>query len=134
LHNPILVQAQVGATIRKLVDYKVSKKAEPLGLPSAIMATYLAVIEDAPAARVMLQVTKSLFDPRLQSRFLGELMRSTVPGAVEWTARHFDTDANGNPIQRQPKTILDYWKQSIPGLRQQVPEREVKIVGGSPLG
>jgi hypothetical protein len=50
-------------------------------------------------------------------------VQSTVPGVVEWAAKHWDTDANGDPISRKPTAPLEYFKQAVPGLRQDVPRR-----------
>lgn len=43
------------------------------------------------------------------------------PGAVQWYASMRDTDSNGHPIKRKPKTFEDELKMGIPGERQQVP-------------
>jgi hypothetical protein len=131
LHNPVLAQAQVGATIRKLTDMKLRKAdADPMSRSYATMVAYGAVIGDLPVVSLMKDMAKAL-NPRDLTRFIGENLRQSIPGAIEWVAQHLDRDSNGNLITRQPQTIVDYWKMGIPGLRQQVPEKPATPTRGA---
>lgn len=133
VHNPLLAQFQIGSTIRRIVDSKLRKK--DVSGPSqrqAIVAAYSGVIEDAPLVRQTEDSLKAL-DIRQQNQFFGEHLKSLVPGAVEWSAKYFDKDANGNPVVRKPEDVLDYVKAAVPGLRQQVPEKAEPRRGKSPF-
>jgi hypothetical protein len=93
------------------------------GYLDAVTQAYAGVIQEVPFVRLAEDQLKAL-DPRERGKFIGQMMQSTVPGAVDWTAKHFDSDANGDPIQRKPTAPVDYFKQAVPGLRQQVPTLE----------
>jgi hypothetical protein len=121
VHNPLLAQFQIGSTIRRVVDSKaMGKLKDSPGYARAIAQAYAGVFEETPLVQSTKDSLQAL-DIRERDKFIGQLMQSTVPGAVEWTAKHFDSDADGNPIARKPAGPLDYFKQAVPGLRQQVP-------------
>jgi hypothetical protein len=124
IHSPLLAQLQIGSTIRRIVDGNAAgKDEESPGYAKAIMQAYAGVIQETPLVRAAEDNLRAL-DIRERDRFFGQLMQSTVPGAVEWTAKHFDSDADGNTIQRKPTAPFEYFKQAVPGLRQQVPTKE----------
>jgi len=123
IHNPLLEQLQIGATMRRVVDSKLHKKdKENQSYPDAVMAAYSGLIEETPFVRQAEDSLKGL-DPTQRQQFLGELMKSSIPGVVEWAARKSDTDRYGFPVTRKPKTALQYPESAIPGLRQNVPIR-----------
>jgi hypothetical protein len=124
VHSPLLAQFQIGATIRRIVDGNVTgKEKDSPGYAKAIQQAYAGVIQETPLVRMAEDSLRAL-DIRERDRFYGQLMQSTVPGAVEWTAKHFDSDANGDLIVRKPTTPVEFWKQAVPVLRQQVPTKE----------
>ncbi len=47
-----------------------------------------------------------------------------VPLGVSWVAKHFDTDADGNYVPRDPKNFVETIKSAIPLLRKQVPVKK----------
>ena len=56
------------------------------------------------------------------SDFLGGILRSfVIPPDVKNVAEHMDTDENGEPIKRSPKSMLQQITVGIPGLRENVP-------------
>jgi hypothetical protein len=124
IHNPLLEQLQIGATIRRVADSKLHKKdKEDQGYAAGIMAAYGGLIEETPFVREAEDSLKAL-DPYQRNKFLGELLKSAIPGVVEWTARQMDKDAEGNVIQRAPKTPIETLQTAIPGMRENVPERK----------
>jgi hypothetical protein len=134
VHNPLLAQFQIGSTIRRVVDSKAMGKTKPSpGYARAIMQAYMGVIEETPLVRSAHDSLQAL-DIRERDRFFGQLMQSTVPGVVEWTAKHFDSDANGDPISRKPTVPLEYFEQAVPGLRQNVPVRAAPRYLAAPGG
>ncbi|HSS97601.1 MAG TPA: hypothetical protein VLK33_11250, partial [Terriglobales bacterium] len=123
IHNPLLEQLQIGATIRRVVDSKLHKKdPETQGYPAAVMAAYSGLIEEAPFVRQAEDSLKAL-NPTERGQFLGELLKSTVPGVAQWAAQQLDRDAQGNQIPRKPTTPGQYFESAVPGLRENVPEK-----------
>jgi hypothetical protein len=130
-HNPLLAQFQIGSTIRRIVDSKATgKHPQSPGYTAAIVQAYAGVIEETPLVRSTQDNLRAL-NPSERDRFIGQIMQSTVPGVVEWAAKHWDTDANGDPISRKPVAPVEYFKQAVPGLRQDVPRRGQSAGQGS---
>jgi hypothetical protein len=127
IHNPLLEQLQIGATIRRVADSKLRKKdQETQGIPAGIMAGALGVTEEVPFVRETIGELPKLFDPHRRADFVGELTKSlAVPQVVEWTARQMDK-RDGEVVKRKAETILQHIETGIPGLRQTVPERQPK--------
>lgn len=123
IHNPLLEQLQIGATIRRVADSKLGRTSATKGIPTGIMAAYMGLTREVPWERGMEDAVRAL-DPREAQKFLGEAAKSTIPGVVQWIAANFDKDANGNYIRRAPKTAAQVVETGIPGLRQTVPVKK----------
>lgn len=117
LHNPLMEQLQIGATIRRVKDSYASKKdSEPRGISEGVWAGALGVAEQVPFVREATELAKA-FNPRESGAFWGEMGRSLlVPQIVQQVARWQDDDK-----KRKPKTVADRIKMGIPGLREEVP-------------
>lgn len=124
LHNPLLETLQIGATARRVADSKLRKKdTDQQGLPAGIIAAGIGLGEEVPFVRESVETAKAL-NPHERGAFFGELGKSlVVPQLLQWTAQHYDVDAQGRPIKRKPKTAIQRIELGIPGLRQQVPTR-----------
>lgn len=129
LHNPAMEQFQIGATIRRVADSKLSKHdKETQGELSGAIAAGLGLVEEVPFAREAVEAGK-IFDPHERAYAGGELLKSMfVPAVVSWMANITDKDAEGNTVQRKPKTALEHIETGIPGLRQNVPEKNAAHV------
>jgi hypothetical protein len=130
VHNPLLEQLQIGATIRRIVDFKLHKSdKEGPGYLNGILGAYGGLAEELPFTQQAEQTLK-LLDPQERPKFLGELLKSTVPGVAQWAAGQLDQRdltpgkfITGTPIPRNPKTPAQYLETAIPGLRQNVPKK-----------
>lgn len=124
VHNPALETLQIGATVRRVADSKLRKSdAEEQGIGAGTVAAALGLIEEVPFVREAYEMA-DLKDPASRGRVVGQTVGSlVVPGAVSWIARQIDEDEKGETVRRDPKTINDYIKAGIPGLRQSIPEK-----------
>lgn len=125
MHHPAFEAAQFGATIRKVMDAR--HKNWDKGLTPGLAAGVAGLIDEAPFMQEIKEVG-GLTTERGREKFVGDTASSVVPAIVSWAARKFDTDSEGYLVSRKPKTVLDYFKQAVPGLRQQVPIRDEKEV------
>ena len=125
IHNPLIETLQIGATVRRVSDAHINKKSnEKKGIGEGIYAGALGMTEQQPFINEMRYLTKSL-DPNEKNQFWGELAKSlVVPQAIQQFAAHRDVDAQGRPIKRDPKTIVQHIETGIPGLREKVPKRK----------
>lgn len=128
LHNPLLETFQIGATIRRVMDSKVSKKDRSnKGVMAGIGAGVLGVSEEVPAIQEMFNISEAAHGGSAK-QFAGELGASmVVPQTLQDIAKDTDTDAGdlllpkGATVPRKPDGFFDYFKQAIPGLRKDVP-------------
>lgn len=136
LHAPIMETIQMGANMRKVADMEFKKGKLPLtAYGYGLYRTVIGLIEQTAFLGQAAQVAKAL-DPRQDTSFWGELAKSlAIPSLVSGIATkginvngHVlyagDTDAAGNVIKRQTKSIPDYIKSGIPGLRETLPRKK----------
>ena len=123
LHSPLLETLQMGATVRRVAESKISKKdPRPQGVGSGLMAAARGQAEAVPFVRETSLVSHAL-DPRQSTTFWGDLARSLfVPQMVQSVATYNDKTPSGEPIKRHPRTVLENIKTGIPGLRETVPK------------
>jgi hypothetical protein len=126
IHNPLLEQAQIGATIKRVAESKLRKKdTGPQGIPAGVLAAGLGVTQEIPFVRETMETAKA-FDPRTRGAFVGELTKSlVVPQAVQWAALQLDK-RDGDPVKRKADSIIEHIETGIPGLREKVPEKAQK--------
>lgn len=125
LHNPLVDQLQVGATIGRVANSKLRHKdRETQGLPAGVAAAALGLIEEVPFATGTEQMHK-LFTPNERMDYVGELARSRVePQFMQWVAQQGDRASYIPPSevrQRKPESFGQEMEMGIPGLRQNVP-------------
>lgn len=123
VHNPLLEQLQVGATIKRVAESKLRKKDEqPQGLSEGAMAAALGVTKEVPFIREMTELSK-MFDPHSRGAFTGELAKSlVVPQGIQYLANKLD-QSDGETVKRDPQSIVEHIETGIPGLRKNVPEK-----------
>ncbi len=115
IHNPLLETAQVGATIRHVMDQKIKGKTQ--GLMTGIGRGLLGALEEAPQFDESVRIAH-LTEQNGPTKYFGELARSVaIPQLVQQIARWTDS------TKRKPAGFVDILKEGIPGLRQQVPAR-----------
>lgn len=122
LHNPLMETFQIGATVRRVADSKLHKHdPQNQGIANGTWAAALGLIEEVPFARETVEMGK-IFDPQERQYAEGELLKSIlIPAVIQWIATKTDTDEQGNPVKRKPKTRLQHIESGIPGLRQNAP-------------
>lgn len=135
IHNPLLEQLQIGATIKRVADSKLRKgDAEAQGAGSGAMAAALGVIQEAPFLSDA-ELAVKLKDPGTRASAIGELAKGIVPVLLQNVAEAQDKDAQGETVKRDAKsdkpgvrglaeTALNTVKTGIPGLRKTVPQKE----------
>ena len=96
VHNPLLEQLQIGATIRRVADSKLRKKdVESQGYGAGIMAAYTGLIEEVPIVQQSLFWTKLFRHTPRTNPVPWRLANTANPGLVQWTARWLDVDKEG---------------------------------------
>jgi len=123
LHHPLIQVGQLGATVRRVTDSKLNKKAgtKPQGLPAGVAAGLLGLVEEVPIGREIFDLGR-LHDPHERQNFINEYAKSlAIPQGVQWAARQGDKNAQGNVIPRRGRTLPEHLKTGIPGLRKEVP-------------
>jgi hypothetical protein len=119
LHHPLLEQPQIGATMRRVADSVLHRRDTDLGkLSAGAWAALMGLTDEAPFAREIKDTVKNLGQPE---KFVGEQIKSAIPGAVQFTAQELDKDAHGNVIRRKPKTVKEHIEMGIPVMRKNVP-------------
>ena len=126
VHNPLLETFQMGATIRRVADSKLRKKdTETQGIANGVIAGALGLTEEVPFVRQTADMVKIL-NPNDRQKYFNQIAKDAViPLGVSWVAQHFDRDAKGNYIPRDPKTLFQSIETGIPGLRENV-QKKVK--------
>jgi hypothetical protein len=124
IHNPLLETLQIGATIRHVADSKLRKHDENTqGIPAGVMAAGLGLIDEVPFVQEPVDLVRAM-NPYERGKFIDQFARDMiVPLGVSWVAKHFDKDADGNYVQRDPKGFKETIESAIPILRKNVPEK-----------
>lgn len=126
IHNPLLEQFQIGATIRRVADSRLNKKdAETQGIGAGAFAAALGLADETPFVDEAKRLSR-LYSPHERMSVAGETVKQVIPQGVQQVAAMLDRDAKGNPISRKPKTFGEHLKVAIPGLRKTVPARSTR--------
>jgi len=128
IHNPLLEQLQIGATIRHVADSKLRKKdKETQGVGSGVLAAAIGLTEEVPFVGQVGDLLGSLTDPYERREYINRFVRDmTVPLGVSWAAKYFDKDANGNYIERDAKTTMEAIQSAVPLMREKLPVKKKK--------
>lgn len=126
VHNPLLEQLQIGATLRRVADSRRRKRdVETKGYGAGVAAAYLGVAEEAPMVSEMLDIA-ALLEQEGVGKLGGAITGRFVPQLIKEAARAADKDTEGQPITRNPQTQWERFEMNWPYLRQQVPEKHVR--------
>lgn len=120
IESPIFQAIQIGATMRRVKDAKV--KGEEKGIIEGMWAAALGMAEHVPMVDQPMRIFEAIKDPKKREYFLGELIKNTaIPSLVQKVAEWSDTAE-----KRNPQTISEHLKAGIPGLREQIAEKQNK--------
>lgn len=139
-HTPAATIYDLGVDIGARLN-GIEQKEESLG--SATLQSLMTLTQTLPYADFITRIAPALRPGKgLETGFenwTGELSKSIlVPGVVQDVARVADqkqgtgaieTILKQNTTPRKPEDWLDHIKTGIPGLREQVPEKEEKVSG-----
>lgn len=124
LESPLFQTMQLGATVRKLSDAKMTNK--PKGVTEAIIAAELDLIGHEPLVDQPARITSLFTNPKEREYFIGELAKGTfIPAAVSNIAQYTDKEDS-----RKPSTLLEHVKTGVPGFRETVPTKAAKGAKG----
>lgn len=122
VHNPLLEQLQIGATIGRVMDDKLrigNDKSTPAW--EGVKAGMAGLIEEVPFVNELKRFTDQL-KPDEKHSFLGETLKSAIPGVVQQVAGWTDSKGmDDKPVIRHPEGIAETVESGIPRLRQNVP-------------
>lgn len=126
LHSPLFQVMQLGATVRRVKDTYMEKGKDNPAV-NGVMAGALGLIKELPLTEQPMEVAK-LFDPKERDYYLGELAKNTAdPGLLQYIAK---LEQGYNPLTEQtahkpaPKTILEHVETGLPGLTENVGEKQ----------
>jgi len=126
VHNPLLEQVQIGATLRRVANSKLKKSdSKTQGLAVGALAAYLGVLEEAPMVSEMLDIAAFRNKPDVGS-IGGGITGRFVPQFIKETARALDKDSKGKPIQREPENQWERFEMNFPYLRTRVKRKQIK--------
>jgi len=114
LESPLFQTMQLGATVRKLSDEKMTNK--PKGFTEAMLAAELDLMGHEPLVEQPSRITSLFTNPKEREYFLGELAKGTVvPAGLSNIAQYTDPEEG-----RKPESMLEHIETGIPGLRENV--------------
>ena len=129
IHNPLLETLQIGATIRHVADSKLRvHDRESQGPVQGAIAGALGLTDEVPFVRQTTDMLK-VMNPYERDKYADQVARDMiVPLGISWVAKHFDKNAQGQYIARDPKNLAQTLESAIPLLRQRVPENRKKTL------
>ncbi len=126
MSNPLLMAAQIGATITQTAHSKLRKKdKEEQGMAAGALAGVAGVAESGPLVNEASHVGDLMKGEGLRKWAGNWLKGNIVPGLLDEIAQATDR-ANGTPVKRQMNGVLDTLQGSVPGLREQLPVAKAK--------
>lgn len=122
--NPMLLAAQLGATITQTANSKRRKSdAGNRGMLSGVLAGAAVAAEAGPVVNEGTRVGK-LFDENQREQYVVDYLRNNLePGLLDELATALDKGPDGETVKRKASTLKEQIELGIPGLRQDVPER-----------
>jgi hypothetical protein len=126
-HIPPIEVLQLGATVRRVKDAYEKKHTDAKGAAEGLRAGVVGLLSETPFIDQPKRLGKAFSSLDNMKDYAGDLGSSmVVPMGLKNIADLVDNqkDAKGEDVKRKPVTFLDYFKQGVPGLRQQVPTKE----------
>lgn len=128
VHNPLMEQIQLGATIRKVYDSYVKKDEEAKGIGMGVVAAGLGLADEVPFVKTPELILGAKENEKSMKYFVGEMAKNTTdPALLQDIARFMDRDKEGKLIKRKPETIVEHIKTGLPVLRQEVKGKMEKL-------
>jgi hypothetical protein len=110
-HTPMILHMQMWATIAKYME-------EGEGLPSAHYRAFLEMAGEIPWLNEIERFMESKKSEKAAKNYVGRWAAGRIiPAGVNQIGKYTD------PVKRDPESFTDYFKERIPGLRQQLNER-----------
>jgi len=126
VHNPLIEQVQIGATLRRVANSKLRKSDNKTqAFEAGALAAYLGVLEEAPMVSEMLDIAAFRDKPDAGS-IGGGITGRFVPQFIKETARALDKDSKGKLIQREPQNQWERFEMNFPYLRTRVKKKQIK--------
>ena len=122
MHAPGFLAMQVGATVRRVSDQYLAGGGQK-GLMAGTKAGLLGLLDEVPFVDAISRLDKLKDAGARGDKAADDLVRNTVvPLGVQNAATYFDKHTpDGDPVKRNPTTLLENVESGIPGLRQNVP-------------
>ena len=127
IHNPLLETLQIGATVRHVADAKLRMHdRETQGVVQGSIAAALGLTDEVPFVRQVTDLMQ-VMNPYERGKYIDQFARDMIiPLGISWVAQHFDKDAQGNYVLRDPKGLKETLESAIPILRKKVPVKQEK--------
>lgn len=123
LHTPALEAIQMGATLRRTIDFYSKKHKEGI-IAQAAFASSVGLLGQVPFFDEPIRIGEAARSTKSAAKFSGDLARSMiVPPDVEKIAKYLDKDKKGHPIKRKADGFLDEIKSGIPYLRKDLKKK-----------
>jgi hypothetical protein len=142
--NPILIAAQVGATVRKYWDAKAGeygyKGEEAVDFAMAMATAEFELVKETPLLSLPKNIEQTMNIERTPEN-LGGLIADRIPGPIQDLAKALDTEEDGalpsikaliginkdiikrKPDGSPPERFLQTIQKNLPYFRKQVPEK-----------
>lgn len=123
LHNPLLEQLQIGATIRRVSDTYSSKKAtEPQGDAVGVEEAAKGLAREVPFVNTLTKVS-DLVAPGQKGSRMAALGQEMVPRLFTEGAEFVDQDPQGNPVKRKANGFWQGVESKLLYLSKNLPEK-----------
>lgn len=123
LHNPLLEQLQIGATIRRVSDTYASKKAtEPQGDAVGVEEAAKGLAREVPFVNTLTKVS-DLVAPGQKGSRMAAIGQEMVPRLFTEGAEFVDQDPQGNPVKRKADGFWQGVESKLPYLSKNLPEK-----------
>jgi hypothetical protein len=123
LHSPAIEAMMYAANAHRVAEEFNKSTGEDKGITDGLIGSSIGILEEVPfmdGVRTLERLTSA----KDKSLVVGEFIKSrAIPQGITWAAQQLDKDENGNPVPRKPETFWQQFETSIPGLRQDVPEK-----------
>jgi hypothetical protein len=123
LHSPAIEAMMYAANAHRVAEEFNKSTGEDKGITDGLIGSSIGILEEVPFMDDV-RTLERLTSAKDKSLVVGEFIKSrAIPQGITWAAQQLDKDENGNPVPRKPETFWQEFENSIPGLRQDVPEK-----------
>lgn len=119
-HNPLLEEAQIASTFMRVARSKLHKNdAQDRGALAGLVASLMGLASEAPIANPIMRGSQSI-----ERGHAEEIFWSQVTGLIPQLVQNIAQDLDGK--SRQPRTLGEAIKATIPFMREEVPETKAQ--------